>query len=238
MNSNDYNEVVEILSDLLHELVTEEDKLKSIVNNSSYRIDELNQQIDTCRKNEDIDFRVFSPRNISYDNSEKISSLENERSDYERAKSEAEKRIGYYSGKADKLKRAISLVKNINFDNMNSVIDVSLDEVEKDPFEYLFRNNDIEEDEKSEDSIIDERDNIDSKDVNNIDDSIDSVKDNSNNISIDKSNTVGGIPVTDVKRVCHKIEFTEKIINNDRIRAKMELKDSINELQELIRVYE
>ena len=47
-----------------------------------------------------------------------------------------------------------------------------------------------------------------------------------------------GVPVEEVEKVCHKVEFTEKIINNDRVRAKLELKEVVTELNELIKAYQ
>lgn len=235
MNNNDFNEVFDILSGLLNELVSEEDKLKEIIKEHSFKIDELNQQIEVCKKNEDIDFRVFSPRNVSFDNSEKIVSLENQCADYIKEKNEAEKRLLYYSGKVDKIRRALNIIRkdSIESEDNNKVNKDLL--TDRDPFDYLFYEDNISDtdndDEILKDNIVD---NIDNDPVN---------KDNIDESETEKNTDVkvmpcDSIPVDEVKRVCHKIEFSEKILSNDRVRAKMELKDVISDLKELIRVYE
>ena len=43
--------------------------------------------------------------------------------------------------------------------------------------------------------------------------------------------------VTEVERVCHKVEFCGNIINNDRVRAKLEIKNIVADLKDLIRAY-
>lgn len=250
MNNNDYSEAIEILSTLLFELVSEEDKAKEIVSGHSYKIEELNQQIDACRKSEDIDFRVFSPRNISHDNSEKIVALENEKSNYEREKTEAAKSLSYYSGKTEKIRKVISILKDNNREVLSS--DISNEEIETntvDPFEALFKSSaEINSDNKVSTSIWDEdivekddsnkvtKDN-NKKEIEQTNDSADVSVNNNDPVENTESNS-NGIPVDDIKRVCHKVEFSEKILNNDRVRAKIELKDVITDLKELIRVYE
>jgi len=239
MNNNDFNEVFDILSGLLNELVTEEEKLKEIIKEHSFKIDEINQQIDICKKNEDIDFRVFSPRNVSFDNSEKITSLESQCSDFTKEKNDAEKRLLYYSGKVDKLRRALNIIRkdSIEYDDNKKIEDGLL--VERDPFDYLF-NDDISD---SSDELF--RSNITKKEKTSVDsekadvileDSSEFIDSNEKASDV-KTEISDSIPVEEVKRVCHKVEFSEKILSNDRVRAKMELKDVISDLKELIRVY-
>ena len=78
MTSKDIIEACDILIKLEQEFSTEESKLSEVSNDHAIRIDELDQQISTFRRNEDVDFRVFSPRNVSTGTSEKIAALEDE----------------------------------------------------------------------------------------------------------------------------------------------------------------
>lgn len=232
MLSKDYNEACEILVELQNELVEEEERLIGISKNTAFRIEELEDQIDSCRKSEDIDFRVFSPRNLSIDNSDKVKALEKEKADLEKEKSDADKRIGYYSGKSEKLGRVIYILKkysditdDVLFDNNdNSVKEYSVKKYN--PFAFL-------DDEETEEVELNED--------NNSDDIIEEVEeDEIINIIADTNNAeskANGIPVDDIEKVCHKVEFTEKILNNDRVRAKLELKEVITQLTDLVNAY-
>ena len=80
MNSKDLIEACDILIKLKQEFSTEEAKLSEISGEHAVKIDELDQQITTFRRNEDVDFRVFSPRtNVSGGTSDKIKVLEDEK---------------------------------------------------------------------------------------------------------------------------------------------------------------
>ena len=52
-----------------------------------------------------------------------------------------------------------------------------------------------------------------------------------------ESGSSNGVPVDEVERVCHKVEFCEKIICNDGVRAKLEIKNIVADLKDLIRGY-
>lgn len=281
MTNKEYEEVCEILADLQNEFVEEEERLMQLSREHAYRISELENQIITCKNNEDIDFKVFSPRNISIDNSERVQTLEKEKNMLEREKNDADQRISYYSAKSERLGKVLFILKkNVEFED-----DLSLKIEEKtnagNPFDIFMQ-------EESEDNNLDSNLYKDSSDI--VEDN-DSIYDNSSNKdldsddedfmklfgissmpSIDSSTEVrkeslfnfddteddepqvnsssdkdveviteyinSGVPVEDVKRVCHKVEFTEKIINNDRVRAKLELKEVIQELNDLIEDYD
>ena len=86
MTSKDLIDACDILIKLKQEFSTEEAKLTEISNEHAIRIDELDQQITTSRRNEDVDFRVFSPRNVSGTVSDKIKAFESEKKQLEREK--------------------------------------------------------------------------------------------------------------------------------------------------------
>lgn len=235
MTNKEFDEVVNILVDLQKEFSGEEDRLKDISDSHLYKIEELDQQISNYRKNEDIDFRVFSPRNVSATSSEKILSLENEKNELEREKREADRQLSYYSGKAEKISKVLFLLKKEEGSEENSeeagdnskVYDT--EEFDMDFFfpkkkkVFPFLDEETEEDLFENDESLTEEDSLEEQEA--------SAPEESDNDSC------GNVPVEEIEKVCHKVEFTEKIVNNDHIRAKLELKTIISELKELIRVY-
>lgn len=220
MTSKDIIEACDILIKLEQEFSTEESKLSEVSNDHAIRIDELDQQISTFRRNEDVDFRVFSPRNVSTGTSEKISALEDEKRLLEREKREADKQLKYYSGKTEMIGKVLTLLrgdlKEESSEDSSTVI------MSRNPFAFL--------DEPTE--------NVD----DTIDTGVDDSEEKSNDIveneeSNNSVNNYNGVPVDEVERVCHKVEFCGKIISNDGIRAKLEIKNIVDDLKELIRAY-
>jgi len=220
MTSKDIIEACDILIKLEQEFSTEESKLSEVSNDHAIRIDELDQQISTFRRNEDVDFRVFSPRNVSTGTSEKISALEDEKKLLEREKREADKQLKYYSGKTEMIGKVLTLLrgdlKEESSEDSSTVI------MSRNPFAFL--------DEPTE--------NVD----DTIDTGVDDSEEKSNDIveneeSNNSVNNYNGVPVDEVERVCHKVEFCCKIISNDGIRAKLEIKNIVDDLKELIRAY-
>lgn len=225
MTSKDIIEACDILVKLEQEFSTEESKLSEISNDHAIRIDELDQQISTFRRNEDVDFRVFSPRNVSTGTSDKIAALEDEKKQLEREKRDADKQLKYYSGKTEMIGKVLALLrgdlKEESSDDSSTVI------MSRNPFSFL---EEELSDSEEELSVHDDEDDSISElfgDVDNGEDSSDSIV----------ANNVSGVPVDEVERVCHKVEFCGKIITNDGIRAKLEIKNIVDELKELIRAY-
>lgn len=229
MTSKDLIEACDILIKLEQEFSTEESKLSEVSNDHAVRIDELDQQISTFRRNEDVDFRVFSPRNISTGTSEKIAALEDEKKLLEREKRDADKQLKYYSGKTEMIGKVLSLLrgelKEDSSEDSETVI------LSRNPFAFL-----DEEDTRDEEEILDRDDEYDNiAELFGNDDEVEN-SDGSSSDSIIISN-VNGVPVDEVERVCHKVEFCGKIISNDGIRAKLEIKNIVDDLKELIRAY-
>lgn len=252
MKKKEYNEVIDILVDLQNEFIEEEERLKEISRGHAIKIDELENQIDSCRKNEDIDYRVFSPRNISMDNSDKINSLLSEKESLEKEKKVADKQLVYYSSKSDKIGKVLYILKR--YSDISDNIEFSND----DTSEYSFKSNENfvfnEEYDSNDENISSKPDkNINDDPISDLfnDDIIDEeVSDNEKVIGDDTSlknsteknetpevDDISGIPVDDVERVCHRVEFTEKIIRNDMLRARLELKDIISDLHILVDTY-
>ena len=180
-------------------------------------------------------FRVFSPRNLSTVTSDKIKTLEGEKKQLEREKKEADKQLRYYSGKTEMIGRVLDLLRSGLKEESDE--DSSTVRNSRNPFSFL--------DEDSSDIVEfeDETDEVAS---------LFASSDRSEEDPADKTESVGkssvgkedvsfvqsvGVPVDEVERVCHKVEFCEKIISNDGIRAKLEIKNIVADLKELIRAY-
>ncbi len=232
MTSSDLIDACDILIKLEQEFSTEEAKLSEISNEHAVRIDELDQQITTFRRNEDVDFRVFSPRNVSTGISDKIKALESEKKQLEREKRDADKQLKYYSGKTEMIGKVLSILRGDLKDE--SETDSTTIRKSKNPFSFL--DDDLESEMTSVDEVIEDKDADDISELFRIPEEVkdigDSVQDSGT-----KMVSIAGVPVDEVERVCHKVEFCEKIISNDGIRAKLEIKNIVADLKDLIRAY-
>lgn len=233
MTSKDLIDACDILIKLEQEFSTEEAKLSEVSNDHAVRIDELDQQITTFRRNEDVDFRVFSPRNVSTVTSDKIKSLESEKKQLEREKKEADKQLRYYSGKTEMISKVLSLLRgDLKEDSSEDSVTVKKS---RNPFAFL------EDDYVPEDEVVEDKDLDDVAALfKNPDKPVDEVEDlPEDEISVNEktASSCDGVPVDEVERVCHKVEFCEKIISNDGIRAKLEIKNIVADLKDLIRAY-
>lgn len=242
-----------IISDLYKEFLEEEKRLNDICNNHSIRIDELEQKISNYRRNDDVDFKVFSPRNVSSINNEKIEELENEKNNLEKESSDASKQLKYYSEKVVKLEKLLFLIDN------NELSDNFYNSSKDDIFDFNTvsesADNENKEDE-SFDSLFPLR-NHDNELVNNVDETDNNTDLSSDNFSEDLTNNISisddshdedildkddevekeykkYITAGSIAHILHKVEFTTKIISNDSIRAKIELKEIIKMLKDLI----
>ncbi len=231
MTSKDLIDACDILVKLEQEFSTEEAKLSEISNDHAVRIDELDQQITTFRRNEDVDFRVFSPRNVSTGTSDKIKALENEKKTLEREKKEADKQLRYYSGKTEMISRVLELIRG----DLRTDADGDSDTVIKsrDPFAFLHEK-DVEKDEVITDKQIDD---VAALFHNEAEPDEDVIEETDKASSSSVSTSSSGVPVDEVERICHKVEFCERIISNDGVRAKLEIGNIVRDLKDLIRGY-
>ena len=239
MTSKDLIDACDILLKLEQEFSTEESKLYEISNEHAMKIDELDQQITTFRRNEDVDFRVFSPRNVSTGTSDKIKALETEKKQLEREKRDADKQLKYYSGKTEMIGRVLEILRgDLKEESDKDSITVKKS---RQPFAFL------DEDLSDKDEVIvdkeyndiaalfrtgDDKDDVEKELTVETDTDLETEKEK--DLKIESSN---GVPVDEVERVCHKVEFCEKIITNDGIRAKIEIKNIVADMKDLIRAY-
>lgn len=234
MTSKNLIDACDILLKLEQEFATEEAKLSDVSNEHAMKIDELDQQITTFRRNEDVDFRVFSPRNLSTVTSDKIKSLEEDKKQLEREKKEADKQLRYYSGKTEMISRVLELLRSglkEESDEDSLTVRNSIN-----PFSFL------DEDQDSVVEFEDETDDIAAlfapvrSEEETVSEKVSSTEKSADRNEVSFVESVG-VPVDEVERVCHKVEFCEKIISNDGIRAKLEIKNIVADLKELIRAY-
>lgn len=210
MNEKDYNEIITIINELHDEFNDEEIRLRNSQNSKKVACDDLKSQILNYKKNDDIDYRVFSPRNNVSVNAEKISNLESERDRLEKDIDDITGQLRYYGGKADRLKKVLDILhkdkvssivssEEENTINSDAIIIEKVERVKKDNSEQLV---------VREKSIISQ-----------------------NSVSNDN-----GISADSISKIIHKAEFSEKIMSNDLIRARIELKEVISELRNLVDV--
>lgn len=248
MTSSDLIEACDILVKLEQEFAIEEAKLSEISNEHAIKIDELDQQITTIRRNEDVDYRVFSPRNITTGNSEKIKVLENEKKMLEREKRDADKQLHYYSGKTEMLGRVLDLLrgdlKEDSYEDSETV------RKSRDPFAFIDEDAVDEVIEDKEDAVTSLFREANEKIKKSLEEMVDEEPEDTEEQEKEKEGKESrsifdmipdkeaeGVPVDEVERVCHKVEFCEKIISNDRIRAKLEIRNIVADLRDLIRAY-
>lgn len=99
----------QIIKELYEEFHKEQISLKHQYDNNSAKIDELEESILCYIKNEDIDFKVFSPRSIVSTNSTKIDNLRNEKDNLENENKTLFKQLSYYSDRAIKLEKVMDV---------------------------------------------------------------------------------------------------------------------------------
>lgn len=215
-------EIRSIIEELYDEFLKEEVRLNDICSGNTVRIDELEHKIITLRKNEDVDFRVFSPRNVSPANSEKILELENEKENLERESRESSKQLKYYSERTRKLGNALELLNaGVSIPQEVVEVDNSNTSVDEDPFAELF-------------PAHKKLGEFSSK---NVEETVEEVEETPSEVveetkkEVKKEDTVAK---SSIARIIHKAEFTERIMANDSIRARLELKEVIKQLKELL----
>lgn len=242
MTANDINEIKSIISDLKREFSNEEERLSTLERERTIRLDELEHQISSAKKNEDIDFRVFSPRNVNSSITEKISGMEEERKKLEQLLGESSRQKIYYSGKTEKLARVLELLSDSKSDiDKDSVDEISVeDKSEDDSFDWF-----SQFDKSSVKSDNDTSGSADSEDVtdespvktNTVEEPVSS-SDNSfhdkiiNNVTYDNDKLVRNL-----NKVVHKAQLGEKVIDNDRRRAHMVIKEVIDDLKDILKCF-
>lgn len=122
MTSGDIEKVNKIIIDLLLEFQNEQNRIQVLYDNGTSRLAELEEDIISYKDSEDVDFKVFSPRNVSTLNEDKLLSMDREKSDIEASNKELNTQLSYYSEKVEKLRTVLSILD----DNKDELIDEEL----------------------------------------------------------------------------------------------------------------
>lgn len=102
---NEYyrNEAMHIINELYDEFSKEATKLKIKYDNNCAKLEELDQQIRHMAKTEDVEMRVFSPRRNISTETDKVTTLKNDRELLDKTNREVERDLRYYSKRAEKI---------------------------------------------------------------------------------------------------------------------------------------
>lgn len=193
---------LKIIRDLYDEFEKEENNLKVQYDNNSSKIEEMEENILSFMKNEDIDYKVFSPRSIVSTNKDKIEHLREEKEDVEKNNKSVLKQMKYYSEKTKKLEHLLSLFQN---------------------------DNDVDETEQISANKVDEK--IVEK-VSEVDDSKIIVE--QKEFFPVKNTVLTSFLQDELERVNHKLELCSRFIDNDSIRTKIEIKEAMRNLSDII----
>lgn len=205
----EYNQdAVTIIQKLFEEFDKEENALKVQFDNNSSKIDELEENILNFMKNDDIDYKVFSPRSIVSTNKEKADQLKKEKEELEKKNKEIFKQMEYYTDKTEKLSQLIKLVgKDESVDSEEDVQQGSSVNV-------------VKTESNTETNI--ETDSLE----------------NENEVQIEKGLDVDSIVTVSLlehlKRINHKLELCSKFIDHDAVRAKIEINSIVKNLDDVI----
>lgn len=132
MTAKEIDQISNIVIDLLMEFQKEQNRLQIIYDNGSSRISEIEENIVNYKETEDVDFKVFSPRNISTLNEDKLESMDREKLTLMESNKEILKQLKYYNEKVEKL-RIIQMIigTDENEDSDFDYRDESIDDVQK-----------------------------------------------------------------------------------------------------------
>ncbi|MDO4966629.1 MAG: hypothetical protein Q4E51_07960 [Lachnospiraceae bacterium] len=142
MTAKEIDQISNIVIDLLMEFQKEQNRLQIIYDNGSSRISEIEENIVNYKETEDVDFKVFSPRNISTLNEDKLESMDREKLTLMESNKEILKQLKYYNEKVEKL-RTIQMI-------------IGTEENEKSDFDY-------------KDESIDDIQKVDTNEINDTD---------------------------------------------------------------------
>lgn len=124
-------EAISIINELFGEFNKEEVRLKLLHDNNSSKIEELEENVMQLTRNEDIDYRFFSPRNIVSTNKEKADGLREKIADLERSNKSVFKQMMYYKEKVEKLEKLKVLLGKLWNKEENLLVESKSEEKEE-----------------------------------------------------------------------------------------------------------
>lgn len=261
MKSGDLDTINKIIIDLLLEFQNEQNRLQVMYDNGTSRLLELEEDIVSYKDTEDVDFKVFSPRNVSNLSEEKLMAMDREKTNIEDGNKELLKQLKYYNDKVEKLRTVLTILDETEIDNTeyistNNEEEINSSEQEIDPIDLELSNirrlfsakKDSESDEtrytlkqKKEVDVPEEESSLENitKDTSNSSDDVESsnvLEDKVSNSSIKELNDYESRSLLDdLDRISHRIEISYKVIDNDVFRTKMELKSIKSGIDDIIR---
>lgn len=262
MTEFDIEKIDRIVSDLLLEFKEERNKLQYELDNANSKIMEIDRSISSFKENEDVDIKVFSPRNLSNLNLEKIEMMNQEKAKIEDSSKSVIKQLNYYSDKCDKLGEIKNIIQGSSSSSTKDKIDgimkmFSIDSENSNQIEQNsndvfstnisldYNNNQIENNENNNDIFKGTSDRVENNEKISVSDGISVVLENSNSV-IEKASIVINNPddnfskydklslIKEMEILSHRLEITIKIIDNDVYRTKMDLKSIKNSLDDLL----
>lgn len=228
MNSLDIRKIEIIVLDLLSEFEKEGGKLQVEYDDNVSRILEIEENIHNYKKNEDIDFQVFSPRKIDNQSEEKIESMNKEKESIENINKSLYRQIRYYLDKSEKLKEILSVIENDR--NTDLTINRGIDDITQVDEKILAYYDSIAKDDK--DVYPEEPENYGTE----VRSGWRVIKDELSNpidISFDDNSSDEEI-LSNLLEVTNRLEKESKAIEDDYFRTKEEINTVLNDINSIL----
>lgn len=220
-----------IVNELLSEFEKEGGKLQAEYDDNAARIIEIEENIHNFKENEDIDFKVFSPRKLDNQNEEKINSLKNEMQNIELANKSLFRQLRYYSDKIEKLDEVLNIIKEdsgLSENNTESSV-TDITNVDEKILEYY------DSIAKDEDDVIEKRYQVKESEVRSgwkiikeeLNNPIDSIKETE---ETPKSEEV----IDSLINLTSKLENESRAIDEDYFRTKDEIRNIVNNINDVL----
>lgn len=198
------NKNIEVLQEVLNLLEEEKRKFYNLLDQNNFRIEEINSYLRELSKDEEDDFKVFSPRNAENRHREQIESDTVEKEKCEKENVEYKKKIEYLKLLSDKV---YSVIHNLQIENeTENKVDITENNIE---------NFDVK--------------NIELKDLNADDSGVENVRlkntDANENLNIENSADVENA------HLAHQILNCVSFIIPDPERARVELTEIAEKLK-------
>lgn len=220
-----------IINDLLSEFEKEGGKLQAEYDDNAVRIIEIEENIHNFKENEDIDFKVFSPRKIDNKNEEKINALRSEMQNVELANKSLFRQLRYYSDKIEKLNEILTIIKEDKGDDEVTQIS-ALDDITNVDEKILAYYDSIAKDDEDD---IEEKYQIKESEVRSgwkiIKEELNTpIETLSKEADYDNPDAV----VDSLISITDKLEKESKAIDDDYFRTKEEIRSIMNSINDVL----
>lgn len=230
LNNNLEENSIVLLKQVYDELLLDKNKLEKSVLENSNKIKEIELYLESLFEKEDVDYEIFSPRNIQYICRDKIESQKKDKEKLIEDNNFLNNKIVVLSSRIEKLYTVLKSVneffKNADIEenryddffenNENMILNKKEDNQSNMSYDHILNLNDMSESEKKCDDIKFMILDIQEKERKRI------ARDLHDNT------------VQNLTHLIHKIELSSKFIDQDVIRAKMELLDINRNIKSII----